>query len=159
MRFLSETRCTCARVFPRSVGCTVIEMASAKPPWIDQIEGANQVQAIFKIGNGDDIPKIPAFLSPSAQAFVRICLQRDRRKRPTADELLEHSFIRIPTLKADPACMRDGEGGDEFDATSLPYTPVPAHTVTRKSKHRRVRSEGGDKLLALESIKLGSKLS
>ena len=142
-----------------SVGCTVIEMATARPPWIDQVEGGNQVQAIFKIGNGDDTPRIPGHLSPTAQAFARVCLQRDRRERPTADELLEHSFIRIPGPR--PSAPREGgDGGDDFDPTPLPYTPVPSQAAGggRRPKHRRVRSEGGDKLLALslESIKLAS---
>ncbi|KAG4936220.1 hypothetical protein JHK82_050496 [Glycine max] len=38
-----------------SLGCTILEMETSKPPW-NQYEG---VAAIFKIGNSRDMPKIP----------------------------------------------------------------------------------------------------
>eukprot|EP00256_Glycine_max_P058189 XP_014626262.1 mitogen-activated protein kinase kinase kinase 3-like [Glycine max] len=38
-----------------SLGCTILEMATSKPPW-NQYEG---VAAIFKIGNSRDMPEIP----------------------------------------------------------------------------------------------------
>ncbi|KAG6383339.1 hypothetical protein SASPL_156928 [Salvia splendens] len=42
-----------------SLGCTVIEMATSKPPW-SQYEG---VAAMFKIGNSKELPTIPDHLS------------------------------------------------------------------------------------------------
>ncbi|KAH7853042.1 hypothetical protein Vadar_032530 [Vaccinium darrowii] len=73
-----------------SLGCTILEMASAKPPW-SQFEG---VAAIFKIGNSKDIPEIPDHLSNDAKTFLRLCLQRDPSGRPTALQLLDHPFVR-----------------------------------------------------------------
>ncbi|KAL8168235.1 hypothetical protein V2J09_009734 [Rumex salicifolius] len=72
-----------------SLGCTVLEMATSKPPW-SQYEG---VAAIFKIGNSKDIPEIPNHLSSTAKNFLRLCLQRDPAARPSAAELLEHPFV------------------------------------------------------------------
>ncbi|KAL5555514.1 hypothetical protein UlMin_037750 [Ulmus minor] len=76
-----------------SLGCTILEMATSKPPW-SQYEG---VAAIFKIGNSKDIPEIPDNLSPDAKNFVWLCLQRDPLARPTASQLLDHPFIREQT--------------------------------------------------------------
>jgi mitogen-activated protein kinase kinase kinase 2 len=73
-----------------SLGCTIFEMATAKPPW-SQYEG---VAAIFKIGNSKDIPEIPNHLSSDAKNFVKLCLQRQPSARPTASQLLDHPFVR-----------------------------------------------------------------
>jgi len=73
-----------------SLGCTILEMATAKPPW-SQYEG---VAAIFKIGNSKDIPDIPNNLSSEAKSFLKLCLQRDPAARPTAAQLMDHPFVK-----------------------------------------------------------------
>ncbi|KAL3630129.1 hypothetical protein CASFOL_023113 [Castilleja foliolosa] len=73
-----------------SLGCTILEMATSKPPW-SQYEG---VAAIFKIGNSRDTPEIPDHLSADAKNFIRLCLQREPSSRPTASQLLGHPFVR-----------------------------------------------------------------
>ncbi|XP_057492784.1 mitogen-activated protein kinase kinase kinase 3-like isoform X2 [Actinidia eriantha] len=73
-----------------SLGCTILEMATSKPPW-SQYEG---VAAIFKIGNSKDSPEIPDHLSNDAKCFIKLCLQRDPSARPTALQLLDHPFVR-----------------------------------------------------------------
>ncbi|XP_024969926.1 mitogen-activated protein kinase kinase kinase YODA-like [Cynara cardunculus var. scolymus] len=73
-----------------SLGCTVLEMATTKPPW-SQYEG---VAALFKIGNSKELPAIPDHLSDEGKDFVRQCLQRNPQHRPTAAQLLDHCFVR-----------------------------------------------------------------
>ncbi|KAJ8551580.1 hypothetical protein K7X08_021595 [Anisodus acutangulus] len=73
-----------------SLGCTILEMATSKPPW-SQYEG---VAAIFKIGNSKDFPEIPDHLSSDAKKFIMLCLQREPSMRPTASQLLEHPFVK-----------------------------------------------------------------
>ncbi|CAM0903382.1 unnamed protein product [Alopecurus aequalis] len=73
-----------------SLGCTVLEMATSKPPW-SQYEG---IAAMFKIGNSKELPPIPDHLSEQAKDFIRKCLQRDPSQRPSAMELLQHPFIK-----------------------------------------------------------------
>ncbi|KAI3712542.1 hypothetical protein L1987_71100 [Smallanthus sonchifolius] len=73
-----------------SLGCTVLEMATTKPPW-SQYEG---VAALFKIGNSKELPVIPDHLSDEGKDFVRQCLQRNPLLRPTATQLLGHSFVK-----------------------------------------------------------------
>ncbi|XP_078441808.1 protein kinase superfamily protein isoform X2 [Wolffia australiana] len=73
-----------------SLGCTVLEMATSKPPW-SQYEG---IAAMFKIGNSKELPVIPDHLSDEGKDFVRQCLQRNPSNRPTAVQLLAHPFVR-----------------------------------------------------------------
>ncbi|XP_072969741.1 mitogen-activated protein kinase kinase kinase 3-like isoform X2 [Typha angustifolia] len=85
-----------------SLGCTILEMATSKPPW-SQYEG---VAAIFKIGNSKDLPEIPDHLSAEGNSFVRLCLQRDPAARPTAAQLMDHPFVRDqPTRRASKSNM------------------------------------------------------
>ena len=49
---------------------------------------------MFKIGNSKELPPIPDHLSEEGRDFIRQCLQRDPSSRPTAVDLLQHSFIR-----------------------------------------------------------------
>lgn len=53
-----------------------------------------QIAAVFKIGNSKELPPIPDHLSEEGRDFIRQCLQRDPSSRPTAVDLLQHSFIR-----------------------------------------------------------------
>ncbi|MED6135834.1 hypothetical protein PIB30_050382 [Stylosanthes scabra] len=73
-----------------SLGCTVLEMATTKPPW-SQYEG---VAAMFKIGNSKELPTIPDNLSSEGKDFVIKCLQRNPHNRPSARELLDHPFVK-----------------------------------------------------------------
>ncbi|KAF5731182.1 hypothetical protein HS088_TW19G00787 [Tripterygium wilfordii] len=93
-----------------SLGCTVLEMATTKPPW-SQYEG---VAAMFKIGNSKEFPPIPDHLSDEGKDFVRQCLQRNPLHRPTAAQLLEHPFLKYaaslerPILGSEPADALSG---------------------------------------------------
>jgi len=75
-----------------SLGCTVIEMATAEKPW-----GAktfdNMMFALKHIGLSDATPPIPEGLPPYGYDFVSSCVQREARDRPTAAELLRHEFL------------------------------------------------------------------
>ena len=82
-----------------SFGCTVLEMATGKPPWS---QCSTQVQAIFKIASSSELPQIPESLSPEGTEFVLLCLQRDSAARPSAADLLKHPFVAdVDTSHAD----------------------------------------------------------
>eukprot|EP01018_Ginkgo_biloba_P013852 Gb_04924 [translate_table: standard] len=72
-----------------SLGCTVIEMVTGKPPW-GEYEGAAAMFKVFK----NEVPPIPDSLSPEGREFVRHCLQTNPAERPTASRLLDHPFVR-----------------------------------------------------------------
>lgn len=73
-----------------SLGCTVLEMATTKPPW-SQYEG---VAALFKVGNSKELPAIPDHLSDDGKDFILQCLQRTPSRRPSAAQLLDHPFVK-----------------------------------------------------------------
>ncbi|KAJ0647466.1 putative mitogen-activated protein kinase kinase kinase STE-STE11 family [Helianthus annuus] len=103
-----------------SLGCTVLEMATSKPPW-GQYEG---VAAIFKIGNSKDMPEIPDHLSNNAKSFIKQCLQRDPSLRPTAAKLLDHPFIRDQaTTRPANVNLTKEAFPSAFDGSRTPVNP------------------------------------
>ncbi|PNY11898.1 mitogen-activated protein kinase kinase kinase anp1-like protein [Trifolium pratense] len=74
-----------------SVGCTVIEMATGKPPWSQQYQ--QEVAALFHIGTTKSHPPIPDHLSAGAKDFLLKCLQKEPILRLSASELLQHPFV------------------------------------------------------------------
>ncbi|KAK9288473.1 hypothetical protein L1049_016930 [Liquidambar formosana] len=73
-----------------SVGCTVIEMATGKPPWSQQYQ---EVAALFHIGTTKSHPPIPEHLSVEAKDFLLKCLQKEPNLRSSASDLLQHPFV------------------------------------------------------------------
>ncbi|KAM3265637.1 mitogen-activated protein kinase kinase kinase NPK1 [Capsicum annuum] len=73
-----------------SVGCTIIEMATGKPPWSQQYQ---EVAALFHIGTTKSHPPIPEHLSAEAKDFLLKCLQKEPHLRPSASSLLQHPFV------------------------------------------------------------------
>lgn len=73
-----------------SVGCTVIEMITGKPPFS---EFPTQVSVLFHIANTQDPPTIPEGVTEDCQDFLLLCFQRNPKERPTAATLLKHPFV------------------------------------------------------------------
>ncbi|XP_004589451.3 mitogen-activated protein kinase kinase kinase 19 [Ochotona princeps] len=74
-----------------SIGCTVFEMATGKPP----LASMDRMAAMFYIGAHRGLmPSLPANFSENAADFVRVCLTRDQHERPSALQLLNHSFMK-----------------------------------------------------------------
>ena len=80
------------RVDVWSLGCVIIEMATAKPPW-SEYNFENPFRALYHIGNSDAIPNIPKTVSDLGRTFILECLQRDPEKRPEAAQLLQHEWV------------------------------------------------------------------
>ncbi|XP_068079702.1 mitogen-activated protein kinase kinase kinase 19 isoform X3 [Danio rerio] len=73
-----------------SIGCTVFEMATGKPP----LAHMNKMAALYYIGARRGLmPSLSDDFSTDAKDFVQACLTRDQRQRPSAEELLRHPFI------------------------------------------------------------------
>lgn len=73
-----------------SVGCTVIEMATGKPPWSQQFK---EFAALYHVGATKSHPPIPEHLSSEAKDFLLKCLQKEPNLRCTASDLLQHPFV------------------------------------------------------------------
>ncbi|XP_043543844.1 mitogen-activated protein kinase kinase kinase 22 isoform X3 [Chiloscyllium plagiosum] len=71
-----------------SVGCTIVEMLTEKPPWAE----FEAMAAIFKIATQPTKPHLPDNVSNSCRAFLKQIFVEEKR-RPSAEELLRHTFV------------------------------------------------------------------
>jgi serine/threonine protein kinase len=72
-----------------SIGCVLLEMATASHPWPDV---TNYHTLCIEIAKGHT-PPVPSSLSPECQDFIRLCLHHDKRERPNAAQLMKHPFL------------------------------------------------------------------
>lgn len=72
-----------------SLGCTIIELSSGKPPYYN----LTSMAAMWSMVN-DDCPPIPAEMGPLVRDFLSLCFQKDPNLRSSAAQLLEHAWIR-----------------------------------------------------------------
>uniref|UniRef100_A0A8C6XY99 Mitogen-activated protein kinase kinase kinase 2 n=1 Tax=Naja naja TaxID=35670 RepID=A0A8C6XY99_NAJNA len=70
-----------------SVGCTVVEMLTEKPPWAE----FEAMAAIFKIATQPTSPQLPPHVSDHGRDFLKRIFT-EAKLRPSADELLRHTF-------------------------------------------------------------------
>ncbi|XP_027016912.1 mitogen-activated protein kinase kinase kinase 3 [Tachysurus fulvidraco] len=73
-----------------SLGCTVVEMLTEKPPWAEY----EAMAAIFKIATQPTNPLLPSHISDQTRDFIRRIFV-EAKHRPSAEELLRHSFSQI----------------------------------------------------------------
>ncbi|XP_031556218.1 mitogen-activated protein kinase kinase kinase 2-like isoform X2 [Actinia tenebrosa] len=72
-----------------SIGCTVVEMLTTKPPWAE----FEPMAALFKIATQNTEPDLPPESSQDAVEFVRNIFTKDSKSRPSADDLFHFSFV------------------------------------------------------------------
>ncbi|KFQ89041.1 Mitogen-activated protein kinase kinase kinase 3, partial [Phoenicopterus ruber ruber] len=70
-----------------SLGCTVVEMLTEKPPWAEY----EAMAAIFKIATQPTNPQLPSHISEHCRDFLKQIFV-EARHRPSAEELLRHQF-------------------------------------------------------------------
>uniref|UniRef100_A0A3B4A3L4 Uncharacterized protein n=1 Tax=Periophthalmus magnuspinnatus TaxID=409849 RepID=A0A3B4A3L4_9GOBI len=73
-----------------SLGCTVVEMLTEKPPWAEY----EAMAAIFKIATQPTKPLLPLHCSEQARDFIHYIFV-EAKQRPSAEELLRHPFSHI----------------------------------------------------------------
>ena len=76
-----------------SLGVTVLELLTGQIPW--KLSGGNEMQFLSDLVRKDNmVPNIDEAIPLKAADFCRACLQRDPAKRPSAQQLLVHEFLR-----------------------------------------------------------------
>ncbi|KAF9482547.1 Pkinase-domain-containing protein [Pholiota conissans] len=73
-----------------SLGCTVIELLTGRPPYA---EIANSMSVMFRIVE-DDMPPIPEDASDLLKHFLEQCFNKDPTQRPSAEILCEHPWLK-----------------------------------------------------------------
>ncbi|KAJ4964511.1 hypothetical protein NE237_024450 [Protea cynaroides] len=120
-----------------SLGCTIIEMLTGKPPW----SGFEGPAAMFKVLR--ESPPIPEILSPEGKDFLERCFRRNPADRPSASMLLEHSFLKTSRHPDVPACTQAFSGMKLVDKAHSPkewtkhkadMLPISPSTPTAKGK-------------------------
>uniref|UniRef100_A0A8C6K7L1 mitogen-activated protein kinase kinase kinase n=1 Tax=Nothobranchius furzeri TaxID=105023 RepID=A0A8C6K7L1_NOTFU len=97
-----------------SLGCTIIEMATGKPPFYEL--GEPQA-AMFKVGMFKIHPEIPELMSPEAKAFILRCFEPDPDRRATAFDLLTDEFLTVTSRRK--KSKSNLSGGFSSEITSI----------------------------------------
>ncbi|KYO19067.1 mitogen-activated protein kinase kinase kinase 5 isoform X2 [Alligator mississippiensis] len=120
-----------------SLGCTIIEMATGKPPFYEL--GEPQA-AMFKVGMFKIHPEIPDSMSAEAKAFILRCFEPDPNKRAFAHELLVDEFLKVSSKKrkSQPKLSALSVNSNEYlRSISLPV-PVVVEDTSSSSEYGSV---------------------
>lgn len=123
-----------------SLGCTVVEMFTAKVPYA---EYENPMTAMYKIASGE-IPSLkPSALQPNTPSeellsFIHTCCAVEPAARPGADQLLQHALllreaIDVGDLFADTSLG----GGTESVEQPIKAETLQAHSPTVTTQHEK----------------------
>ncbi|RNF16100.1 putative protein kinase [Trypanosoma conorhini] len=72
-----------------SLGCLCVELLTGSPPFYDRAPA----NALYHIAQSDEVPIPQMELSEACESFLRACLDRDPRKRPSAASLQRHAWF------------------------------------------------------------------
>ena len=72
-----------------SLACTVVELLTGHPPFKDE----QPTRVGFQIVKEDILSQIPSGISEDLQMFLKSSFERQPELRPSADQLLQHSWM------------------------------------------------------------------
>ncbi|KIM44724.1 hypothetical protein M413DRAFT_25159 [Hebeloma cylindrosporum] len=119
-----------------SLGCTVIELLTGKPPYA---EIANSMSVMFRIVE-DDMPPIPEGSSDLLRDFLEQCFDKDPTRRPNAEMLCEHPWLKknwvalkelrpqdsIPFLRRVSTDLHKSDAVRYLSQLEIPESPISA---------------------------------
>ncbi|KAH7658350.1 Mitogen-activated protein kinase kinase kinase protein [Dioscorea alata] len=117
-------------------GCTVIEMATGRSPWLIGSE-IDPFAVLHRIAFSGETPAAPAWFSDEGKDFVSKCLMKCPNDRWSAKELLKHSFLASlktspePTKWVSPKSILDLDVWESLADDDDEYDESPAESQVR----------------------------
>ncbi|KAJ7612495.1 Pkinase-domain-containing protein [Mycena polygramma] len=126
-----------------SLACTVVELLTGRPPYA---EIANSMSVMFRIVE-DDMPPLPEGCSHLLEDFLTQCFNKDPTKRPSAEFLCEHQWLKknwgehkalrpqdsIPFLRRVSADLQKSEAVRFLSQIEMPDSPVEGEELLSSS--------------------------
>eukprot|EP00756_Hemistasia_phaeocysticola_P005295 Hpha_TRINITY_DN13258_c0_g1::TRINITY_DN13258_c0_g1_i1::g.155022::m.155022 len=119
-----------------SLGCTFVEMVSARNPWSEKKFDNSLAVLHFLRSNDSQLPELPKNLSPEARRFAFSMLQLDPEHRLNCDDLLQTNFIQEQFLaqlserQVSPQwCMTDGHASEVLTLDITEVSPPPTLNI------------------------------
>ena len=100
------TACFMAPEVIWSLGCTIIQLLTTRPPYYE----FEPMAAMFRIVT-DDCPPIPSGISNYLKDFLLKCFTKEPSKRPNAKDLLIHPWITTPNKKLVKKFINENKNG------------------------------------------------
>ncbi|KAI8331532.1 kinase-like domain-containing protein [Chlamydoabsidia padenii] len=113
-----------------SLGCTLIELVTGKPPYADLIS----MSAMFRIVE-DDFPPLPDNISKDMRDFLLCCFQKNPDERPTAKTLKDHPWIQYHQRNLKTPANNVNSANDTLSSTDT--TPI---NESEHNKHGTIKS-------------------
>lgn len=121
-----------------SFGCTVIEMASGRPPFM---EIDSEAQVMYHVGFYKKHPEIPENLSDKCKQFILRCFQPDTESRATCKELLADPFLdeahsSSPSIRKSRNLSTNRDDNSDKQNEKLKDIPESSHPFTSHNADR-----------------------
>jgi len=128
-----------------SVGCTIIELLTLKPPYYD----IPPMAALYRIVE-DEHPPLPEGLSPALRDFLLLCFKKTPNLRHSAKQLLKHRWIARTRGVEEPQFVRaDGAFSPEEDDGGTD-TIHSAFESSKESKRKSLTRDRNDPLYKIK---------